>query len=73
MKRRRWAFENAVRRHNHLGLAVGLLEALVRVSVRNGADRDLWKKTIENAKGKMRERVERRRELAKEGKMEVDE
>jgi hypothetical protein len=56
-----------LRRHNHLGLAIGLLSALAKVSVAQqaaspGSD-SLWDKTVEDAKVKMKERVERRREM----------
>lgn len=67
IKRQRWDFENAVRRHNHLGLAVGLLGALAKASLAAGppGPDDLWNKTITNAKGKMTERIEKRKEILK--------
>lgn len=67
-KRIRWEFENSLRRHNHLGLAVGLLSALARASVNNdrstgNTSGGLWESTVEDAKSKMKVRIERRREL----------
>jgi ubiquitin carboxyl-terminal hydrolase L5 len=72
-KRQRWDFENAIRRHNHLGLAVGLLQALANVSLNasdsgaNGAEGEtqpnLWDKTMQDARDKMKTRIEKRREM----------
>jgi ubiquitin carboxyl-terminal hydrolase L5 len=67
-KRQRWAFENAVRGHNHLGLAVGLLQALAKASVggtdaSEGGGGGLWEKTIEGAKEAMKTRIAKRREM----------
>ncbi|KIM27321.1 hypothetical protein M408DRAFT_330054 [Serendipita vermifera MAFF 305830] len=65
-KRQRWAFENAVRRHNHLGLAVGLLQALAKASVAGtgaAGGEGLWEKTMERAKEDMKKRVAKRREM----------
>ncbi|KAG8831878.1 hypothetical protein FRC17_002416 [Serendipita sp. 399] len=69
-KRRRWEFENALRRHNHLGLAIGLLQALAKVSVSTqvtedtgGSANTLWEKTLNDAKEKMKVRIEKRREI----------
>ena len=66
-KRKRWEFENALRRHNHLGLAVGLLEALAKASLAAGGSSTdsvtLWDKIITDSKEKMRVRVEKRREM----------
>jgi ubiquitin carboxyl-terminal hydrolase L5 len=63
-KRQRWAFENAVRRHNHLGLAVGLLQALAKASLSGGGGSDgLWQKTIQSATETMKTRAAKRREM----------
>lgn len=65
-KRKRWEFENALRRHNHLGLAVGLLEALAKASLAAGVSPDgisLWDKTISDSKEKMKVRIAKRREM----------
>jgi len=59
-KRTRWAFENSLRRHNHVGLVHALLVALAKTGKLDTA--------TEKAKTKMAER----RQKAKEGKMEED-
>lgn len=51
-KRERWAFENSLRKHNHLGLAHGLLQALAKAGRLDGA--------VEGAKKVMSERVAKR-------------
>ncbi|TFK53851.1 cysteine proteinase [Heliocybe sulcata] len=60
-KRERWAFENALRRHNHLGLIHALLVALAKAGSLEPA-RDA-------ARRKMEERVARRKEVG----MDLDE
>ncbi|KAG8858164.1 hypothetical protein FRB91_010242 [Serendipita sp. 411] len=69
-KRRRWEFENALRRHNHLGLAIGLLQTLAKVSVTTSASGNtgespasLWETTVNDAREKMKVRLEKRREM----------
>lgn len=70
-KRTRWEFENSLRRHNHLGMVVGLLGALARASVEaeaageNEGGKPLWETTVEGAKEKMKVRIEKRREMMK--------
>ncbi|KAH0827325.1 hypothetical protein J3R83DRAFT_3951 [Lanmaoa asiatica] len=54
-KRERWAFENSLRRHNHIGLVHALLVGLARVGQLSSA--------TDNARKVMRERVARRREM----------
>jgi len=54
-KRERWAFENSLRRHNHIGLAHALLVALAKAG-------QLLSVT-ENARKVMRERLARRNEM----------
>ncbi|KAF8637948.1 hypothetical protein AX16_010581 [Volvariella volvacea WC 439] len=52
-KRDRWAFENSLRRHNHVGLVHALLVALAKAGRLSGAQ--------ENAKKVMKERIERQK------------
>ncbi|KAG1716088.1 hypothetical protein ID866_1060 [Astraeus odoratus] len=54
-KREQWAFENSLRRHNHIGLAHALLVALAKAGRLQPA--------VDTARGLMRERIERRREM----------
>lgn len=56
-KRERWAFENALRRHNHLGLVHALLVELGKAGQLQPA--------IEESKKVVRERQEKARERAK--------
>lgn len=60
-KRERWAFENSLRRHNHLGFIHALVLALAKAGKLDAAK--------EGAKAKMRERINRARERG----MDVDE
>ena len=59
--------ENALRRRNHLGLAVGLLGALAKASLAAGGSLTdsvtLWDKSIADSKERMRVRVKKRREM----------
>jgi len=72
-KRKQWTFENALRRHNHLGMVVGLLKAMARSQ---GADgKTLFAEARGKAEGRMRERIEEARQKKAKGaqaKMEVD-
>ncbi|KAI6157395.1 hypothetical protein BKA82DRAFT_15514 [Pisolithus tinctorius] len=52
-RREQWAFENSLRRHNHIGLAHAALLALEKA--------ELLQPAIEDARRAMRERVEQRR------------
>jgi ubiquitin carboxyl-terminal hydrolase L5 len=61
-KRERWAFENSLRRHNHIGLAHALLLGLATAGQLQPA--------IQGARQVMRERIARRREM---GLGDVDE
>ncbi|KAF9219605.1 cysteine proteinase [Gyrodon lividus] len=54
-KRERWAFENSLRRHNHIGLVHALLLGLAKAGQLQPA--------TENARQVMRERIARRREM----------
>ncbi|KAG8213553.1 hypothetical protein J3R82DRAFT_10206 [Butyriboletus roseoflavus] len=54
-KRERWAFENSLRRHNHIGLVHALLITLANAGQLSSA--------TENARKVMRERLARRREM----------
>lgn len=54
-KREQWAFENSLRRHNHMGLVHGLLIALAKGGK--------LPSMMEKARQVMRERIERRREM----------
>ncbi|KAF8124917.1 hypothetical protein EV363DRAFT_1435080 [Boletus edulis] len=54
-KRERWAFENSLRRHNHIGLVHALLVGLAKAGKLSSA--------AEDARKVMRERVARRREM----------
>lgn len=56
-KRERWAFDNALRRHNHLGLVHALLVELGRAGHLQPA--------IEESKKAMRERKEKAKDRAK--------
>ncbi|EGN99598.1 hypothetical protein SERLA73DRAFT_106221 [Serpula lacrymans var. lacrymans S7.3] len=60
-KRERWAFENSLRRHNHVGLAHALLVALAKAGKLDSAK--------EVAKQVMKDRIERRKEI---GDMDED-
>ncbi|KAG9316196.1 hypothetical protein JVU11DRAFT_2221 [Chiua virens] len=62
-KRERWAFENSLRRHNHIGLIHALLVALAKAGQLSSA--------TENATNAMRERIARRREMGL-GEMDED-
>ncbi|KAF9528516.1 ubiquitin-specific protease [Crepidotus variabilis] len=62
-KRERWAFENSLRRHNHVGLVQGLLLALAKGGKLGVAE--------ESAKKAMKERIEQRR--ARGADMDEDE
>ncbi|KAH8119632.1 cysteine proteinase [Phellopilus nigrolimitatus] len=57
----RWAFENSLRRHNHVGLVHALTLALAKAGLLNSVS--------EQAKTKMKTRIEKRE---KEGKMDED-
>ncbi|KDQ49378.1 hypothetical protein JAAARDRAFT_42945 [Jaapia argillacea MUCL 33604] len=59
-KRERWAFENSVRKHNHLGLIHALLLTLAKSGKLEGA--------TEKAREVMKERIQKRKEAG----MEVD-
>ncbi|KAI1468928.1 ubiquitinyl hydrolase [Daldinia caldariorum] len=59
-KRRDWQFENALRRHNFVGFAGAVLKGVVEMKVKEGGD-EAYQKWIEEAKGKMRQRLESRR------------
>jgi len=61
-KRERWAFENSLRRHNHMGMVHALLLSLAKAGKLEGA--------TESAKKAMQERVARRREM---GMSDMDE
>jgi len=52
-KRERWAFENSLRRHNHVGLVQALLLSLAKAGKLSAAE--------EEAKRAMKERIEQRR------------
>jgi ubiquitin carboxyl-terminal hydrolase L5 len=52
-KRERWAFENSLRRHNHIGLVHALLLALAKAGKLDSAKAD--------AQRVMQERLERQR------------
>ncbi|KAI9572346.1 ubiquitin carboxyl-terminal hydrolase [Boletus coccyginus] len=54
-KRDRWAFENSIRRHNHIGLVHALLVGLAEAGQLSSA--------TDNARKVMRERIARRREM----------
>ncbi|GAA98911.1 uncharacterized protein L969DRAFT_538714 [Mixia osmundae IAM 14324] len=56
-KRQRWAFDNALRRHNHVGLVHALLEQLAKAGQLSAE--------IEQAKAKANEQRERRRAAQK--------
>ncbi|KZT18715.1 cysteine proteinase [Neolentinus lepideus HHB14362 ss-1] len=60
-KRERWAFENSVRRHNHLGFIHALLVAMAKAGKLQPA--------AEGARTKMQERIARRKEVG----MDLDE
>ncbi|KAJ7072555.1 ubiquitin carboxyl-terminal hydrolase [Mycena amicta] len=53
LKRERWAFENSLRRHNHVGLVHALVVALAKAGKLEG--------TKESAKAAMKERIEARK------------
>ncbi|KII91986.1 hypothetical protein PLICRDRAFT_36752 [Plicaturopsis crispa FD-325 SS-3] len=57
-KRERWAFENSLRKHNHLGLVHALVLALAKAGKLDAAK--------ESAKKVMQQRLERRREVGME-------
>ncbi|KAF7428535.1 hypothetical protein PC9H_007759 [Pleurotus ostreatus] len=61
-KRERWAFENSLRRHNHTGLAYGILLALAKAGMLG--------KAKDEAKQVMKTRLEKRRERGED--MEED-
>jgi len=63
-KRSTWAFENSLRRHNHVGLVYGLALALAKA----GRLSDVTAK----AKTKMAERIERQRKAGKAMDVEDD-
>lgn len=72
-KRQQWDFENALRRHNHLGLVVGLLSALAKKDVETGDGS--WERIKNGAREKMQERIRAARERRKagaSGEMEID-
>ncbi|KDR75309.1 hypothetical protein GALMADRAFT_123102 [Galerina marginata CBS 339.88] len=52
-KRERWAFENSLRRHNHVGLVQGMLLALAKAGKLSSAQ--------EGAKKAMKDRIEQRK------------
>jgi len=73
-KRKQWAFENALRRHNHLGMVVGVLKAMAR-SQGTSTGKTLFAEAREKGERRMRERTEEvRQKKAKGGqaKMELD-
>jgi len=64
-KRDRWAFENSLRRHNHLGTIHALLLAMAQVEILDGA--------VDNAKTKMTERIKAAREKRAKGESDMEE
>jgi len=71
-KRKQWAFENALRRHNHLGMVVGVLKAMAR-SQGTSAGKTLFAEAREKAERRMRERIEEARQTrAKGGQAKMD-
>ncbi|KAF8524863.1 ubiquitin carboxyl-terminal hydrolase [Hysterangium stoloniferum] len=59
-KRKRWDFENSLRRHNHTGLVHALLLGLAKTA------------KLDEATEKAREKMKERRQKIKEGKMNED-
>ena len=73
-KRKQWAFENALRRHNHLGMVVGILKAMAR-SQGTSTGKTLSAEAREKAERRMKERIEEARQKKAKGaqaKMELD-
>lgn len=73
-KRKQWAFENALRRHNHLGMVVGILKAMAH-SQGTSTGETLFAEAREKAERRMKERIEEARQKKATGakaKMEVD-
>jgi ubiquitin carboxyl-terminal hydrolase L5 len=65
-KRKQWAFENALRRHNHLGMVVGVLKAMARSQGTN-TGKTLFTEAREKAERRMRERIEEARQNKAKG------
>jgi len=73
-KRKQWAFENALRRHNHLGMVVGILKAMAR-SQGTSDGKSLFSEAREKAERRTKERIEEARQQKAKGaqtKMELD-
>ena len=73
-KRKQWAFENALRRHNHLGMVVGVLKAMAR-SQGTSTGKTLFAEAREKAERRMKERIEEARQKKAKGaqtKMELE-
>lgn len=73
-KRKQWAFENALRRHNHLGMVVGVLKAMAR-SQGTSTGKTLFAEAREKAERRMGERIEEARQKRAKGaqaKMELE-
>lgn len=73
-KRKQWAFENALRRHNHLGMVVGILKAMAH-SQGTSTGETLFAEAREKAERRMKERIEEARQkkaTSAKAKMEVD-
>lgn len=56
-KRRDWRFENALRRHNFVGFAGEVLKGVVAQKLNAGGE-DAYRKWVDNATGKMKQRIE---------------
>ena len=59
-KRKDWQFENALRRHNFIGFAGEVLKGVVAAKLKEGGDA-AFEKWVDEAKGKMRKRMEERK------------
>lgn len=65
-KRKDWQFENALRRHNFIGFAGEVLKGVVAAKLKGGGDA-AFEKWVDEAKGKMKRRIEERKKGATAG------
>lgn len=67
-KRRDWQFENALRRHNFVGFAGEVLKGVVAHKLKTGGE-DAYKKWVDDATSKMKQRAEKKAGLGEDVEM----
>lgn len=70
-KRRDWQFENALRRHNFVGFGGEVLKGVVAQKLKNGGE-EAYKKWVDDATGKMKQRIETKKKAGGGGGEDVE-